>query len=186
MALVATYCIVLAAVAHDHATATAAGIPAAALALVSSILLAVLALLEHTRALAASPAPVFFVACTALLDAARARTLFLKNETLPAAALSAGIALRLLLLVLEGHSKEGHLAASSAVAGPEKLASPISRTVFHWVNPLLLLGFKGSLKGRSLGPIDTKFDAAYLTERFAPVPQRVQGMFPMLKASVQF
>ncbi|KAM3509320.1 hypothetical protein MY10362_000655 [Beauveria mimosiformis] len=175
LALIATYCLVLAAVARGHATVTAAGIPAATLALVSSILLAVLESLEHTRALAASPAPVFFVVCTALLDAARVRTLFLKNETLPAVSLTAGISLKLLLLLLEGQSKENHLAVPSAEVGPEKLASPVSRTVFHWVNPLLLLGFKGSFKGRSLGPIDSKFEAAYLTERFAPISQRVQA-----------
>ncbi|KAK8143317.1 hypothetical protein G3M48_007447 [Beauveria asiatica] len=175
LALIATYCVVLATVARSHATVTAAGIPAAALALVSSILLAVVASLEHTRALAASPAPVFFVVCTALLDAARVRTLFLKNEMLPAVSLTVGISLKLLLVVLEGQSKENHLAVPSAEAAPEKLASPVSRTVFHWVNPLLLLGFKGSFKGRSLGPIDPKFHAAYLTERFAPIPQRVQA-----------
>lgn len=90
------------------------------------------------------------------------------------------------MVVLEGHSKEKHLAVPSAEACPEKLASPISRTVFYWVNPLLLLGFKGPFKGRNLGPIDTKFEAAYLTEKFAPVRQIVQGMFTILRTSFHF
>ncbi|ATY65911.1 ATP-binding cassette [Cordyceps militaris] len=158
-ALIATYCIVLAAVARNP-VATPAGASAAALALISSMLLAVLASLEQTRALAPSPALVLFVAGTALLDVARVRTLFLKGHLLPAATLSAGVALRLLLLVLESRSKKNDLAAtSSAEASPEKLAGPLSRTVFHWVNPLLMLGFRGSLRGRSLGPIDAKLNA---------------------------
>ncbi|EGX95536.1 ATP-binding cassette transporter, putative [Cordyceps militaris CM01] len=174
-ALIATYCIVLAAVARNP-VATPAGASAAALALISSMLLVVLASLEQTRALAPSTPLILFVACTALLDIARVRTLFLKGQVLPAATLSAGVALRLLLLVLESRSKKNDLAAtSSAEASPEKLAGPLSRTVFHWVNPLLMLGFRGSLRGRSLGPIDAKLNAAYLTEIFTPIPQRVQG-----------
>lgn len=174
-ALIATYCIVLAAVARNP-VATPAGASAAALALISSMLLVVLASLEQTRALAPSTPLILFVACTALLDIARVRTLFLKGQVLPAATLSAGVALRLLLLVLESRSKKNDLAAtSSAEASPEKLAGPLSRTVFHWVNPLLMLGFRGSLRGRSLGPIDAKLNAAYLTEIFTPIPQRVQA-----------
>ena len=174
-ALAITYCIFLIAITRKSANATAAGIPAAALALVSSILLAILAALEHTKALAPSPALVFFISVTALLDIARVRTLFLTRQPLPAAMLCVGLVLKLLLLVFESRSKKKDLAALSSQTSPEKLAGPISRTMFHWINPLLTLGFKGSLKGRRLGPIDPKFDAEYLTERFAAVPQSVKN-----------
>lgn len=168
----------LIAIARDSAKITAAGIPAATLALVSSILLSILAALEHTRALAPSPALVLFISVTGILDVARVRTLFLTGRTLPAATFSAGLVLRLLLLVLESRSKKNDLAAQSLETSPEKLAGPISQTMFHWINPLLLLGFKGPLKGRRLGPIDSKMNAEYLTERFAAVPQQLQDRLP--------
>lgn len=185
-ALAITYCILLIATARDSSGASAAGIPAATLALVASVLLAVFASLEHTRALAPSPAPIFFLSVTALLDVARVRTLYLTDKTWPAATLSAGLALRLLLLGLESRSKKNDLAAAlPSETSPEKLAGPISRTMFHWVNPLLLLGFRGSLKGRRLGPIDPQFGAAYLTERFAAVPGKIQGKaYDIAKAHV--
>ncbi|OAR00619.1 hypothetical protein LLEC1_02971 [Akanthomyces lecanii] len=177
-ALVMTHCIFLTATVRDSIDVTAAGVSAATLALVSSILLVILAALEHTRTLAPSPALVFFISITALLDLARVRTLYLMGEAFPAVTLSVGLALRLLLLVLESRSKKNDLAALPAETSPEKLAGPISRTMFHWVNPLLILGFKGSLKEKRLGPIDPKFDAEYLTNRFAPVPQHVKKGLP--------
>ncbi|OAA55691.1 ABC transporter, transmembrane domain, type 1 [Cordyceps fumosorosea ARSEF 2679] len=144
-------------------------LPAAALSLLAALLLAALSSLEHARALAPSPALVFFLALTALLDVARLRTFYLLDRTFSAGALTAGLALRLLLLVLECRGKR----TAAAAASPEELADPISRTMFGWINPLLIMGFRGSIRGR-LGPIDPKLSSTSLTERFAAVPHKIR------------
>lgn len=172
---VLTNCILLAAIAYNSKTLTSASVPSATLSLVSSILMAFFASLEHTRALAPSPALVFFLAMTALVDIARVRTLYLTDRPFPAAALSASLALRLLLLALESRSKRKDLVAPHSDTCPEKLAGPISRTMFHWVNPLLMTGFRSSLAGRGLGPIDPELEASRLSSTFSAIPPKVQS-----------
>ena len=128
---------------------TRASIPSATLAFLASILLCIASVLEHTKSSASSFLLSFYLFTTILLDTVRIRTLWQIGE-LTALCLTfvAAFVAKLVLLVLESWSKRRYLdKADSEVAG-EELAGFLSRSLFLWLNPLLVKGLQTFLRRR--------------------------------------
>ncbi len=89
------------------------------------------------------------------MDAARARTLFRMpgNEAI-ASLFTVTVCCKFILLILEATEKRNlHHSAHSPVP-PEQAAGILNRSFFWWFNPLLLTGYKQTLKVDELFTLD--------------------------------
>jgi ATP-binding cassette subfamily C (CFTR/MRP) protein 1 len=71
---------------------------------------------------------------------------------------------------------------------PEALSGIISRSLFWWLNDLLLSGFKSSLKLESIRPMDQSMDSEGLMTRLSSIWERrdgKEGKHTLLKATVR-
>ncbi|OAA66694.1 canalicular multispecific organic anion transporter 1 [Niveomyces insectorum RCEF 264] len=151
---------------------TVASVPSAAVSLAASLFVLPVSHFEHFMSRRPSSLLVVFLSLTCLFDAARARTYWLSRETPLAASLSAALGLRVGLLYLETQSKRTLLLASDDKVAAEVLAGPISRTVFHWLNSLMMSGYRGVLHPNDFGPIDDRLLSARLRPMFQAVIDR--------------
>ncbi|KFY90590.1 hypothetical protein V498_05885 [Pseudogymnoascus sp. VKM F-4517 (FW-2822)] len=134
---------------------TNASIAAVALSALAAFVVSILSYLEHERSPAPSSLLFLFLLLTSIFDIARVRTLWTIGETAAIAGIfSASLAMKLVMVVLESWSKRKYLAYDSRDRPREELAGFFSRTVFLWLGPLLLSGFRKWLVPSDLGPID--------------------------------
>lgn len=96
----------------------------------------------------------------------RLRTRWLLSDDTGIASLqSAGLALKVLLLIVESLSKTSHIVAlSKSRFSPEDKAGFFSRSLLWWLNPLFLLGYREKLSNDDLYPIDVALGSAKLTD----------------------
>ncbi|KAI1263553.1 P-loop containing nucleoside triphosphate hydrolase protein [Xylariaceae sp. FL1019] len=133
------------------------------LSLVSGLLLALLSHLEHAKSIRPSFLISFYLLVTVLLDALRTRTRWLIGHDHGAAAiLSASLAIKIVLLVLEATGKRRLLAEDDRHCSAESTSSLFGRGLFFWLNPLLLSGFGRILAVADLPTINEKLDATEL------------------------
>jgi hypothetical protein len=158
---------------------TKASIPSATLTFLASILLCMTSVLEHTKLSASSFLLSFYLFTTVLLDAARIRTLWQIGESTALCSTSAAaFVAKLILLVLESWSKRRYLdTVDSEVAG-EELAGFLSRSLFLWLNPLLVKGSSNFLTPRDLSPVDSALSSARLAKLFKGVNYTHYGKLP--------
>ena len=96
-----------------------------------------------------------YIAFSLPLDVARARTLWIRGDSIYlAAAFTSAISIKLLILVLEAFEKRGILLAEYSHYPPESTSGIYSRSFFWWLNPLLRDGFRKVLTNEDLYPID--------------------------------
>ncbi|KJK93401.1 hypothetical protein H633G_02779, partial [Metarhizium anisopliae BRIP 53284] len=79
----------------------------------------------------------------------------------------ASLAVKVALLALEESPKEPE--RRDKTTADEAAAGVVSRGVFWWLNPLLLVGAKTLLAADHVGPIEDKFDSARLLRRLESV-----------------
>ncbi|KXJ95019.1 ABC transporter [Microdochium bolleyi] len=147
LAFVNGYLLILwASLPPDSPIHTSASVPAAAIILVASLGFVGLSLLEHDRTLRPSFILTSCLALSVLLDLPRVRTLWLiTGETASAAAIpaihSVSLGLRLAMAVVETVEKHRILAPEKVFPTVEDKTSPLSRSVFWWLVPLLRVGY---------------------------------------------
>lgn len=154
------------------ANKTAASVASAVVSLVASLLIPVLSYLEHLKSLRPSALLVSFLALTCLFEAVRTRTYWLSGEVALAATLSVGFGIRLVVLYFETLSKKGLLLAQDEKIAVERLAGPISRTLFYWLNGLMTSGYRGLIQPEDLGPIDDRLLTTHLRPKFRTINDR--------------
>ncbi|KAM5453644.1 hypothetical protein McanCB56680_002853 [Microsporum canis] len=137
---------------------TVVSIPAAVLSLVDALAICLLSYMEHTRSIRPSTSLGVFFLASLVLDIPQSRTLFLSpdDRTPIAAVFTAGIGLKLLLLVLEAQSKIRELKPPYLLYPPESTASIWVRLAFWWLNPLFFRGFARLLTMQDLFSMDKK------------------------------
>lgn len=167
------------------ANKTAASIPSAVVSLVvTSIFLPLVSHIDHFKSRRPSALLSIFLSLTCLFDAARTRTYWLiakdsstggRTDAGLAIALSVTVAIRLVLLYLETKGKKELLILldENEKVPAEILAGPISRTVFHWLNSLLMIGYRNALQATDFGPIDDRL----LSVRLRPNFRRVRDQY---------
>ena len=126
--------------------------------------------LEHRHARESSPVPATFLFVTLLLDAARARSYFLRREIglYSVACLTVAIAVTKLLLVALGEIPKRYESKNDELA-PESTSGFWARTFFIWVNSTLLLGFRNILTIADLPNLDADFASTRLAAVFQSV-----------------
>lgn len=130
--------------------------------------------LEHRHSFRSSALISLYLSLTALLDAVKARSLFLR----PGARLhavgglaAAAAAAKLALVLLQEVSKRTHIKDPALRRSLSKEATSgfWNRSLFLWLNSTFLLGFRSVLRIDDLGSLGDDFSADHLSARFEPV-----------------
>jgi ATP-binding cassette, subfamily C (CFTR/MRP), member 1 len=152
----------------NDTTQTRATVPNAAVTLVASLGLCLLSWLEHSRTIRPSFLLTTFLLLSVLLEAARARTLWMlsADHTIPALFVST-VVLRLLMAALESVEKQSILTHEHATSSKEATSSTVNRSVFFWLTSLFANGYKKVLKLEDLYPLDDDLRSQPLGERLA-------------------
>lgn len=160
LALLQTGLIVLWALQRRRPSHTS--LPAAAVELAATLVLAFVSYAEHMKTLRPSTLLSLYLPLTVLFDIARARTLWLLRLDLPMAPLfTACVAARAAWLVLEVWQKRRVLLERYRKATEEEMAGILSRSVFGWLLPLIV-----SASRKDMGPADLlRLDAELQTAR---------------------
>ena len=144
----------------------------------AAILLCATSLLDHTR----SPAPSFllsiYLLISILLDTVRIRTLWQTGEpTALCSTFVVAFAVKLGLLIAESWSKRKYLSQEESEVAGEELAGFLSKSLFLWLNPLLLKGFGNWLTPPDLSPIDSALSSTRLARLFETTHYTHYGEF---------
>lgn len=157
------------------ANTTAASIPSAVISLIATILIPLVSHFEHLKTIRPSTLLISFLSLTCLFEAARTRTYWLSGEVALAVTTSVALGMRLIALYFETLSKSGLLLPHDEKIAVELLAGPISRTVFHWLNGLMMRGYRGVIHPEDFGPIDARLLTARLRPKFRTISSRYKS-----------
>ena len=132
---------------------TDAPVAAATLSLCSSIILSILSHFEHIRSLRSSSILNLYLFSSCLFDAVAVRTLWLRYDVRIATVFTASFVIKSIILILEGQGKR-YLTVVSHELPPESTSGIYNRTLFWWLNPLILRGFRSVLLLKDLYSTD--------------------------------
>lgn len=133
------------------------------LSFISTLFLSILSFLEHSKKFRPSILLSLYLALSILFDAAHARTLLLLDGTSDFARLFiAAIAVKGTLLLVENYPKQRWIFASNACRSPEERTGIFSISVFSWLHPLLLMGYRKMLTVDDLFPLHMPLTADVL------------------------
>ncbi|RYP83764.1 hypothetical protein DL769_001296 [Monosporascus sp. CRB-8-3] len=142
---------------------TRATMPTAALVFIASLGLCPLSWLEHERTIRPSFLLSVYLFLSILLDVVRARTLWMLDpHAVTPALLTASLAVRAVMFVLESTEKRGILISPYKDYSVEMTSSSVSRSVFFWLTSLFLSGYEKVLAMEDLYPLDTRMHSAPL------------------------
>ncbi|KAK7745878.1 hypothetical protein SLS53_002596 [Cytospora paraplurivora] len=134
------------------------------LSLLSALTLAVLSHFEHVKSARPSFIINLYLIATVLFDAARVRTRWqIGSEDAIAATLTAALAVKCAVLLLEAAEKRSLLLGLNRRFSYESTSGLFSRSSFWWLNSLLLAGFKKVLTLDTLPAIYEKIDSESLS-----------------------
>lgn len=123
--------------------------------------------LEHTRSIRPSFVIACYLAIDVLLRAALTRTYrHLEGYIFITWTCLATVLVHLCLLVLETCRKIGDARSTGQLVSSEESASFLSRSLFIWLDRLLVTGYRHPLKLEELGPIDRSLSSELLAARF--------------------
>jgi hypothetical protein len=141
----------------------------------AAIIVCILSHYEHMRSYRPSSLLWSYLCLNTLIGAIRTRTYWLIGDTLTAACFTTDLVVNLLLLLLEERNKRSQIEDSDLKQSDEELAGPLCRSLFHWLNPLMLVGYKRLLTTSDLFPIDSTLYSAKLRTRFQSIAKVIHG-----------
>ena len=148
---------------------TRASIASALMCFVDALILCVLSHLEHTRTVKPSTIVEVYIFFSGVFDAVQIRTLWLQGNTVLAAVMSAGLAVKIWILGLEMAGKRSFLAAPYTKVPPEMTSGVFSRCTFCWLNNLFKAGFYSNLSLQDLTPVDSRLSSVVLRNQLQHV-----------------
>lgn len=144
---------------------------AAVMSLVASIGILVILFIAHTYSLQPSTFLSVFLTITALFDITMTRSYFRRTglDTIGALQISV-VALKVVLVIFEELPKRGLFVTENlrASVAAETVAGFWNRSVFGWLNSLLLFGYRKELTMDNLPNIDQDFNSMQLYDQFWP------------------
>lgn len=134
--------------------------------LVCSLALGLLSHFEHSRSARPSLILNLYLFASLLLDIARARTqwLLVNNPTDVAAIFTVAVVVKFVVLILEATEKRRLLLETYRNFSHESTSGILSRSVFWWLNPLLIEGSGKILAPDDLFAIDEALDSTTIGE----------------------
>lgn len=152
----------------NNASKTMASIPATALALVTALTMLLVCIFEQSRAVRPSTVLLSFLILSSMFDIAIVRTLWLRVQPKSIAYIYIFTMLcKGLLIGLHSLSKRDRLCKPYNEWPPEALASIISRTLFLWLNSVLVKGSRSVFGISDLFVTDRNLSADYLQRKIS-------------------
>ena len=153
-------------VAWTNNVGTRASVPSATLAFVDSVAIFLLISFGHSRSVRPLSVIALYLLFSVCFNAVELRTLYLRHEPSGILGLSTTVvAVKLFLLFLEIQSKRRYLRSPYRSYSPEATSGVVDRSVFWWLNPLIVSGFKKVLTLDDLNTTDPKLSSEHLKER---------------------
>jgi ATP-binding cassette subfamily C (CFTR/MRP) protein 1 len=122
-----------------------------------------LSAIEHSRAVRPATSLILYLLVSLIADSVQTRTLYLRHDITPLAALSTVlVGLKVLLLILEAKSKRRFLKSPYRSYPPEATSSIINRSFYWWLNPIFAAGFRRILTLDDLFSVDDKLSSNLL------------------------
>lgn len=147
---------------------TKLSLPASVLSLLAGLALGGVSYLQQSRSVRPSAVLSVYLALSILFDVAQARTLWLREDNANVASVfTTGLVLKALVLVTELIEKRRFLQAPYCHYPPEALGSVVNRSVFWWINSLLVKGSSTRLHVSDLFNIDDKLTSNYIVPKFS-------------------
>lgn len=140
-----------------HSKLTRISLPATCLGFLATLSLAVVSYQEHHRSLRPSFLLSGYLAISTLLDGSQARTLWLRGSHRPIAIVFLAIVIfKLVTLLIESIQKRHLLQSPYSSYSSDALGSIFNRSVFWWLNSLLLRGSSHAVQQQDLPPLDPR------------------------------
>ncbi|KAL7953090.1 P-loop containing nucleoside triphosphate hydrolase protein [Trichoderma compactum] len=158
-----------------HEALTRASLAAATLSLADGIALSVLSYLEHRRSIRPSSIILVYLVFSIAFDAVQCRTLWLLKTNVLAPVTTATLACKLVVFLLELGEKRHILLYPWNNLTPETTSSIINRSLFWWLNDLLLRGFRTPLYTDTLYEIDDSMKSERLFHKLQDTRQKWSG-----------
>ncbi|KAI8633154.1 putative ABC transporter [Xylariaceae sp. FL1651] len=147
---------------------TRTSIPAAVISFLAALSLVYTSNAEHSRSVRPSSVIGIYVLFSLVLDAAQARTLWLRQvPTALPVIFTTGLTVKALVCFLEARNKKHALLPPYRQLSSEELAGIYSRTLLWWINPMFWLGYHGNLSFESLYAIDSRLSSTLLQQEFS-------------------
>ncbi|KID79154.1 ABC transporter atnG [Metarhizium brunneum] len=122
--------------------------------------------LEHHRSVRPSSMLCVYLLFSSLFDSMHCRTLWLLHNAQPLATIvSALLATKVALLLLESQNKTSILSGKGESLGPEATSGIISRSLLWWLNDLFLTGYGTTLSVEKLHLLDLELRSETLLHR---------------------
>lgn len=142
-------------------------ISSAVLSFANSILCFWLSYLEHSKSLQPSSILNIYFFFTLFFDGVQTRTLWLNGYSgLICGIFTTSFATKAVILILEAWEKTPYLAISGEDWSPEETSGIFNRSVFYWLNRILLLGYRKVISPEDLYPLDKQIDSSRLHAHF--------------------
>ena len=138
--------------------------------------LCILSYYEHLRSVRPSTIVETYVFFSVATDAVQVRTLWLQYDTVLAGVMSASLAIKIAILVLEARCKRQILMAPYAELSPETTSGFFSRSTFYWLNGLFRVGFASIIDLRDLPKLDSKLLSKSLREQMQQSWNKSKGV----------
>ncbi len=145
---------------------------ASGLACVASILMAIVVGVAHRFSLRSSALVSIYLTLTVMFDAAKIRSYFARDDTHSLAYASiVAVAIKGILLILEEIPKRPSIADEEVrkSVGNEAVSGFWSRSLFVWLNDLLLLGYRSIITVDDLEELGPEFASETLHKSFSLV-----------------
>lgn len=138
----------------------------AAFKVVSSVALACLSYMQHSKSLRPSGFICIYLLATLLLDVSIYFTLWnMDHLKAPAVFYVVSMGIKLLLLFLELRSKQRILLPEWHAEGPEATSNIFSRSTFWWLNSLMVRGYKDNASISTFYALDRELRSERLLNR---------------------
>lgn len=167
-------------------------IAASALGFLSTAALSLLSFQDHRKSLRPSTLISIYLLLSIVFDAVQCRTLFLLTSAdglhTIAAVLSANLAVKVVVLLLEVKQKRNVLVPTWRSVPRETLSGVISRSLFWWLNDLLKRGFKSNLRLEILWPTNQSMDSEGLLDKLSGIWGRGklrEGKYALVRATMR-
>jgi len=145
---------------------TGLSLAAAAFSFIGAICMCLLSHMEHTRSVRPSALLNFYLFFSVLFDAVQLRTLWKIHSLQTVAKLfSSTLALKVVLLILEAKEKGAFLKPPYHGTTPEGRSGLYNRSLFWWLNPFLIIGFRRSIASKDLYSLDEALSSKALAEK---------------------
>jgi ATP-binding cassette subfamily C (CFTR/MRP) protein 1 len=149
---------------------TTASVAAATLSFLVACVLCFLSYYEHARSIRPSALIEVYLLFSLLFDISQDRTLWISYPgTLDAGLLTASVGIKFIVLILEAREKRSYLSKADVHRGPEETSGIFGRSLFWWLNHLILQGFRKLLLMSDLYPLDDTMSSQSLYNRFSRV-----------------